>query len=39
MSESSWSSEEEWATIAAMVHDTQENGSNAVEVDTYKLYL
>jgi hypothetical protein len=34
VSESSWSSEEEWATIAAMVRDTQENVSNAVEVDT-----
>jgi hypothetical protein len=34
MSESSWSSEEEWTTIAAMVRDTQDNGSNAVEGDT-----
>jgi hypothetical protein len=34
VSEFSWSSEEEWATIAAMVRDTQENGYNAVEVDT-----
>jgi hypothetical protein len=34
MSESSWSSDEEWTTIAAMVRDTQENGSNAVEEDT-----
>ena len=33
MSESSWSSDEEW-TIAAMVRDTQDNGSNAVEGDT-----
>ena len=31
MSESSWSSDEEWTTIAAMVRDTQDNGSNAVE--------
>jgi hypothetical protein len=34
MSESSWSSDEEWTTIAAMVPDTQENGSNEVEGDT-----
>ena len=34
MSESSWSSDEEWTTIAAMVRDTQDNGSNAVEGDT-----
>jgi hypothetical protein len=34
MSESSWSSDEEWPTIAAMVRDTQDNGSNAVEGDT-----
>jgi hypothetical protein len=34
MSESSWSSDEEWTTIAAMVCDTQDNGSNAVEGDT-----
>ena len=33
MSESSWSSDEEWPTIAAMVRDTQDNGSNAVEGD------
>jgi hypothetical protein len=30
----SWSSDEEWTTIAAMVRDTQDNGSNAVEGDT-----
>jgi hypothetical protein len=34
MSESSWSSDEEWTTIAAMVHNTQENDYNAVEGDT-----
>ena len=34
MSESSWCSDEEWTTIAAMVCDTQDNGSNAVEGDT-----
>jgi hypothetical protein len=34
MSESSWSSDEEWTTTASMVRDTQENGSNAVEGDT-----
>jgi hypothetical protein len=34
MSESSWSSEEEWTTLTSMVRDTQENGSNAVEGDT-----
>jgi hypothetical protein len=34
MSESSWSSDEEWTTIAAMVCDTQDNGSNTVEGDT-----
>jgi hypothetical protein len=30
MSDSSWSSDEEWTTIAAMVRDTQENGYNSV---------
>ena len=34
MSESSWSSDEEWTTIAAMVCDAQDNGSNAVKRDT-----
>jgi hypothetical protein len=34
MSESSWSSDEEWTTIAAMVCDTQDNGFNAVKGDT-----
>ena len=34
MSESSWSSDDEWTIIAAMVRDTQDNGSNAVEGDT-----
>ena len=34
MSESSWSSDEEWTTSAAMVRDTQENSYNAVEGDT-----
>jgi hypothetical protein len=33
MSESSWSSDEEWTTIAA-IRDTQDNGSNAVAGDT-----
>ena len=34
MSESNWSSDEEWTTFAAMVRDTQENCYNAVEGDT-----
>jgi hypothetical protein len=38
MSESSWSSDEEWTTIAAMVCDTQDSDILLPETNEYEAY-